>query len=490
MDGQCVIISDEVIGLRSSPDGGRFITIKLARLAGARRQAILSPRAQHLVKLYLVDRTQRRKSHTVENDFQSIHRFDAWLATAEKRQAKRFEWSDLEETIGRRYLDYGVKNTSSKGNDFSRIRAFYRWGVAHRYSDFNLQTLQDLEAIRAIGNSKGHHVRFHHPTSGPLSTDEKILVARACDSTAASAQDRAVVLLHLELGINPNSTARIKNDDLKIYFMNGISTYQLNVPRLKKRTTKRETRRRNISPRLGSLIESLKPPNAAPDKPLFFWLNELHPEADIAATMRRFVRKTNLKSPRTGELLKLHPRRCRTTLGTHMAEEGASKFHIAEVLDHTDLQNVGVYTETVSSIADDVSRATDIEMTPLVDRFLGKVVDSLSATERSQTVPMRSPHINLPILNVGNVGGCGRNLMTDGLCELFPPLSCYLCPFFAALRTGPHREVLESLESFVRNHEEEVDTRILRQLNETILAIRAVLKRLPSNSGRDQGASN
>jgi integrase len=484
MDGQDVDTTGRVWKVRSSSDGGGVIRINLDLLSSSDRQSALSRRACHLVSLYIFDRIARRKSHTVENDLGSICRFDRWLSTTQivkSVKTESFQWSDFGETIARAFLDHGVRNTASKGNDFSRLRAFYRWGVAHQYRDFNLQTLLVLQSIRAIGNPKGHHVRFHHPTMGPLSPDEKLLILAACKNGKGSDQDRAVVLIHMETAINPNSTARIKGSDFKIYSHNGIMTYQIDIPRLKKRTTKREVKRRNISADLGNLIEHLREKDDS-DAPLFHWLNDTDPERDVITAMQRFVRAADVRSPRTGNLLKLHPRRCRTTLATHMAEEGASKFHIAEILDHTDLQNVGVYTETVSSIADAVAEATDSQMGPLVDRFLGRIVDSLDPLQRSQIVPTQSPHISLPILNVGGVGGCGRDPQKDGLCDLFPPLSCYLCPFFAALRSGPHREVLDSLESYVRKNETSADPCILRQLDDIIIAIRTVLKKLGQGS--------
>ena len=84
-----------------------------------------------------------------------------------------------------------------------------------------------------------------------------------------------------------------------------------------------------------------------------------------------------------------------------MAEEGASKFHIAEVLDHTDLQNVDVYTQTVSSIADQVARATDSELEPLVKRFLGTIVDSAPVVKcedtPQQVIPALAPHLPIPL---------------------------------------------------------------------------------------------
>lgn len=91
---------------------------------------------------------------------------------------------------------------------------------------------------------------------------------------------------------------------------------------------------------------------------------------------------------------------------------------------------------------------------------------------------MQSPHVPLPVLNTGGVGGCGRDPQKEGLCDLFPPLSCYLCPFFAALRSGPHREVLDSLESYLKQNKASADPRILRQLDDILTAIRTVLKKL------------
>jgi hypothetical protein len=477
MDGQHVDMGEPIWKIRSSADGGMIITIRLDRWS----HLALSSRARRIAELYFVDRIARKKARTVEHDYKTIRRFDRWLFQRWRSPSirkTRFNWSDLDETIARAFLSHGISKTASKGNDFARLREFYRWGFAHQYRDFSLQTLMDLKSVRAIGNLKGHNVRFHHPVKGPLSPDELLLVSNACAQGKGSERDRALVLLHLELGINPNSTVRIKNRDFKSYIANGISTFQIDVPRLKKRTAVRETTRRNITAKLGSLIQSLQGKASVPDAPLFYWLNTSRPEGDVNRAMLRFVNEAQIISPRTGESLRLTPRRCTTTLATHMAEEGASRFHIAEILDHTDLQNVSVYTETVSSIADDVARATDRAMGSLVNRFLGKIVDSLDSAPRQQLIPMHSPHIPLPVLNLAGIGGCGKDIVRDGLCELFPPLSCYLCPSFAALRSGPHREMLDSLESYVTKNKGDLDSRILGQLNDIILAVRTVLKRL------------
>ena len=73
---------------------------------------------------------------------------------------------------------------------------------------------------------------------------------------------------------------------------------------------------------------------------------------------------------------------------------------------------------------------------------------------------------------------CGRDVRKDGLCRLLPPLSCYLCPSFAALRGGPHREMLTSIEAFLAENLETSDKRILMQLADVRVAIRQVLDQL------------
>jgi hypothetical protein len=169
-----------------------------------------------------------------------------------------------------------------------------------------------------------------------------------------------------------------------------------------------------------------------------------------------------------------------------MAEEGASMFHIAEVLDHSDTQNVRVYIETVSSIADPVAKATDEALAPLVRRFQGTMIDSTGSSAFPdvpiQVIPAIAPHLGIVNPNAGGIGMCGRDARKDGLCRLLPPLSCYLCPSFAALRDGPHREMLNSIEVFLNGNQDTSDKRILMQLADVRIAVRQVLDQLPAES--------
>ncbi len=478
LDGQVVDLQKDSWQCRIAADGGRLLRIKWSKLmniSARDNQPVLGQRALQLVRLYLADRLTRRKSSTVWNDFSAFVYFCQWLSQNEPAKFP-FAWSHYDEPTAWAFLRQ-CETTADNGNRFSRIRVFYEWGIARQYPDFDRPFFQVLKTIRIQGNAKGHHVRFRHPTKGPLSEEEKQLLVRAVQSGCGTDEDRALVMLHLELGANPHALVRLTNRDFIHVRTQHGDFYQLDVPRVKKRTAQRETKRRPISRRLGELLQQLTA--GEPDEVLLHWLSVDAPLAAIRTAMGRFVKNAGLVSPRTGKRLQLHPRRFRYTLATHLAAEGASKFHIAEVLDHTDLQNVEVYVETTPAIAKQVVAATDAAMTPLVNRFLGKVVDE---PERRQTdssgaavILAATPHIPLPMLSTAGVGVCGRNVRRDGLCQMFPPLSCYLCPSFAAWRGDIHQALLVNLIAFIEAHQEQVDARILKQLEDIQAAMAEVI---------------
>jgi hypothetical protein len=449
-------------------DGGKRIDLDWARQEQAN---VLGSHAQDLLKLYFADRITRKKARTIENDFRMFLRLQKWLCSRNQPLAG---WTDLTEGMARAFLQHGVDHTADKGNDFSRLRTFYRWGVARQYEDFDPGFLDILRSITAVGNAKGHSVRFRDALRGPFTSDELLLIGRAVREDLGTSRDRAVVMLHLELGHNPDASVRLRNSDLIHYETSSAVRWQLDVPRVKKRIPRCETKRRPISDALGSLLETLQ--KGGPEDPLLHWLQGSQPEGTINVAMRRFAESADLISPRTQQRLRMNARRFRFSIATHMAEEGASLFHIAEVLDHSDTQNVKVYVETASSIADPLARATDGALMPLVRRFQGRIVDFVDASDLShQKIPAVAPHLGIPHLDVGGIGYCGRDAAREGLCQLLPPLSCYLCPSFAALQTGPHRQMLESIDEFLQIHAPHSDRRILLQLDQVRTAIRQVI---------------
>ncbi len=483
-DRQIIDTSQNIWQFRASNDGGKLLKIDwnlLVQEIGSRR---ISQRAYELYKLYLAHKFQFSKGYTVWNDFAKLRRFLRWMTSSNHlATGQKFGWGAIDYTMFRLYLEHGM-STNHKGNDFAGLRDFYAWGAfVGQYPEFDPQLALSIKEIRAKGNIKGAAVRFHHPTKGPLDDREQRVVIETIRRGIGTPEDRAVVMIHLELGPNPQSVARLRARDLEKFEIktveNGRSKthtrYQLALPRVKKRKEHRETVIRPISNELGHILETLK--SDEPDSFLFHWLNLEYPEHDILLGMQRFAIKSNLISPRTGFRLNLTPRRFRSTLATEMAREGASPAKIASVLDHTDLQNVNVYIEASSYVIDQVGSRFDELFAPIARSFCSTIVDRRNpATSITKTIPSASPL--LPILNVGGIGMCGRDVRTDGLCSLAPPLTCYTCEFFAAFRDGPHDEVLHALENVQSELKTSSDIRIPMQLDDVICATRQLVAQI------------
>lgn len=489
-DRQIVDTTNDVWRFRASDDGGRLLRIAWPVMAAAADPMIPSDRAMQIFKLYVAHRLTFSKGMTVWNDSVMFRRFLRWYATGARRVGRSalFEWSLVTEEVFRAFLEHGL-TTASKGNDFARLRDMYTWGAfGAQLPEFDPDLALVLKTIRAQGNVKGSAVRFRDPLKGPLDQDEQRMIAHAIVAGAGTEFDRAVVMLHLELGLNPQSTARMKNNDLRVFSANivedgrskSITRYQIQAPRVKKRREFRETKTRPISDQLGQLLNELR--RGEPADPLFHWLSADAPEEGINQAITRFVTAAHLISPRTRSPLHVTPRRFRSTLATEMAREGASRERIAEVLDHTDLQNVDVYVEAASFVVDQLGERFDQIFDPLLQRFRGKVIESNVEQAFPKIPPNLIPgdivHLPTALVNVGGIGMCGRDVRKDGLCRLAPPLTCYPCEFFAAFRTGPHAEVLTALEKVSAEMKATSDSRIPMQLEDVMSAIRQLLAQI------------
>lgn len=483
LDGQLVDTSHTRWQIRASIEGGNIVTLnwQLVDKLVVDGSSVYSSRARQLMQLYVADRLQRRKPSTTFVYFASFIKFGRWLQqqpvwSEQECQPHGFEWSQYSESLARAFHTWGVQNTASNGDFFRHLRIFYQWGVARRYPDFSLSLMRVLDDIKATMHPIGHYVRFRHPTEGPFSAAEKQMMVQAIRRELGQTKDRVLVMLLLELGLRPKAAVRLQNSDLICVTAKQRTYYQLAIPRLKQRHAQRETRHRPISQRLGQLLTELQ--DGEPDNHLLWWLSDNRPEDKFRQGVARWAEVADLVSPRTGERLKCNPRRFRYTLATHMAEEGASKLHIAAVLDHSDLNYVDVYTATTAAITNQVAEATDTAMRPFVRRFLGHIRDKPSDEEASAVIPAAAPHMPLPVLNIGGIGSCGRDVRQHGLCQLFPPLSCYRCPSFAAWRNGPHQVIQTMLKQYLSDASEQMDNRIRIQLDEIVAALQELLTQL------------
>ncbi len=90
------------------------------------------------------------------------------------------------------------------------------------------------------------------------------------------------------------------------------------------------------------------------------------------------------------------------------------------MLDHSQTRTTEIYIETASSIVDAVASATDTELVPLVNRFFGRIIESLETPviegQPNQVIPGILTHLTGNPLNVGGIGACSHDIRKDGLC--------------------------------------------------------------------------
>lgn len=184
------------------------------------------------------------------------------------------------------------------------------------------------------------------------------------------------------------------------------------------------------------LFPNLKEDLALARESEFLKSDRLHiPASEISRIAVEAGEKINVISERTGRPLHLNPSRFRYTLGTNLAGEGKGVYVIAEALDHSDIQNAGVYVKNLPDIVERIDKAVAMQLAPYAQIFRGAVISSekqaLRGDDRSSRVS--DGHVNL--------GSCG----SYGFCGALTPVACYTCAHFQPWMDGPHEKVLDDL---------------------------------------------
>lgn len=336
------------------------------------------------------------------------------------------------------------------------------------YSGVPEDTLRLLKKWKIKGNKKGYAVQSMCPEKGPL-TDIEIdtLISTLLDGYASgwvSLRDTCYIMLLSMTGRRSSQISALKIKDLVLEGGN----YWISFPRAKQKNSgwRKSFRKLRIIEDLWLLLQRKAetvvadfallvgreiPAHLVGELPLFPALNTykqdlpLHDQLagdfvhartnEIAESLRSFSKENVVISERTGEPLHLHAYRFRYTLGTNLAREGKGEYLIAEALDHSDIQNTGVYVKNIPDIVERIDKAVALQLAPLAQAFQGVVVVGEASARRGKDPRSRvySPS--------GHVGSCG----TYGFCGAFSPIACYTCSHFQPWLEGPHEAVLDGL---------------------------------------------
>ena len=370
---------------------------------------------------------------------------------------------------------------------FAEVRRFYRWCCWQKIPGFRSEIEDALDRLRVPANVTGQAVITRDINRGPLTDHEHTLVLNAVNQEKGSLQARVIIMILMETGARPGQLILLTEDDYQVTQTDSedVTFYSLEIPRLKQRTARvRETKRRRISARLAQALEQLIKDHRAlhsaqeNSSPLFCWTcnDQKHvprkmQRGGITRIVKRYPASAGIISPRTGKALKLFPYRFRYSFGTRLANQGAPVAVVAELLDHSNKSSARIYTASTSNLVDRLNQALgkSEEYAELMGYFAGEII---SQNGNPQSVIQGST----PTLkNLGGIGSCGANY----LCNLMPPLSCYVCPKFQAWTDGPHEEMLGELERFIEQlvmGSNGPSDRVPYQLSSVVTAIRELLE--------------
>jgi hypothetical protein len=361
--------------------------------------------------------------------------------------------------------------------------------------------------MRIAGGLKGQAVLTRCPVNGPFTNIEQEAIQSAVDEAFANGEleehQYLLTWLLLALGQRPSQYAALKVCDLsQSVSSDGVQSFTLMVPRAKQRNKSRESfTARSLIPQIGLPLWqyaqrvrerfSSQLPDAGqapmfPEKQLSEHATgfEFHCTTKaLSQSFRSALEKLCVFSERTGEPMAITPRRFRRTFGTRLAQEGHGVLQIAELLDHTDTQNVGVYVAATPEIAARIDRAVAMEMAPLAQAFKGILIADESLASRGHNPSSRIR--DLRIDRSGKpMGSCGQH----SFCGFLAPISCYTCQSFEPWLDGPHEAVLAYLLDRREKGLGNLGDRMVSINDRTILAVAEVIQRCVDIRAEDANA--
>lgn len=398
------------------------------------------------------------------------------------------------------------------------LQADQRWylgslsGFLQKWHSLKLTGVTDdtialLKQLRIKGNKKGEAILTMDPENGPYTDIEFESIYSALDDSYEVGKvdlgDYLLVWLFMALGQRPIQYAGLKLSDVVVVAgKDGASVYTLRVPRAKQRgqLSRGDFKDRVLIPQIGEKLvqvreevrdafRSILPdPDQAPlfpakrsrkNEPPGF---EYHRTAEsLASTLEGVLNRLSVTSERTGSAIHITATRFRRTLGTRAAVEGHGELVIAELLDHTDTQNTGVYVQAVPAIVERIDRAMALHLAPLAQAFAGVIIEDESMAYRAGDPSSRicDPRYDSEMKPMGN---CGKH----GFCGQMAPIACYTCRSFQPWLDGPHEAVLGHLIGERERLLAGSDVRIASVNDRTILAVAEVVRRCDAmRSGRE-----
>lgn len=294
---------------------------------------------------------------------------------------------------------------SEKNYKLNIIKAFITKWKKLNYPGVEATALRMLEKIKIIPNQTGEAVKRRDPNKGPLTETEfnNILsvVGKLYRDKKIECFLYCYIILLAKTGRRPLQLTSLKAKDL----IKSEERYFLNIPKVKQRKDFRKEFNMVMIEKF--LYESLSMiinenqrviedkfnvgiNNNKGELPIFMDLDKVtetkriehflsHLTTDffhmknsvISKLLKNFPAEFDVRSERTNSYIELNARRFRYTLGSRLANEGASIEVIAKALDHKSVNSSGIYIKNSSDNVHDIDKRLSAFFNPLANILMG-----------------------------------------------------------------------------------------------------------------------
>ncbi|MGC1072351.1 tyrosine-type recombinase/integrase [Pantoea agglomerans] len=294
-----------------------------------------------------------------------------------------------------------------------RMKSFLERWMNFNYPGIHSSSVVVFNDMKVKRGAIGEAVKRRDPNAGPFTDNELYMLKTKTQELLSEGKINLSLFCFLHLlistGRRPVQLTSLKHIDLK----KDEKGANINIPRVKQQLTFRESFTSNIlAERLFSSLLQLKEQTIKYIETKFgeeleqhvkdllpIFLNNdavnsctslldlkqkiysdfLHAQNELLTNkLRNMAKQYGLISERTGNIIKLNPRRFRYTLGSILAKNGASISEIAQALDHSDISSAGIYIKNVADNVAKIDSHMNKFLSPLSNVFMGLDVESNS----------------------------------------------------------------------------------------------------------------
>ena len=444
---------------------------------------------------------------TLQDSYRRVLRFHAENYSADYcRNIHLMVRKYLEKTEARKFSTTPLKNylsTLDKDKEWhlGYIRAFLLRWYDQGYPGVADEAAQWLKERRLKGNTKGRAILSMDPNDGPFDDQELIDIlhtaAQQYESGRIDLVTATFTMLLALTGRRPSQLRLLRIGDLmQSATTEGQRIDIVRIPRAKQRGQAPRSEFKNfwVTPEVWLLLTAQReavieraraqlgplPGSITSELPLFpDWeqLAEIESVDELRGGLindalhqqiHKFaagLKKIHVMSDRTGKRVHITPRRFRYTLGSRAAREGHGAMVIAELLDHSDIQNAQIYTRDHPNFRQVIDDAVGKQLAPVAAAYAPRVVDSEREARNGHEPAMRVGTRTVKVGTCGSVGPCRAGI-----------LPCYTCIHFQAWVDAPHEKMLDAmLEEQQWLRESGASEMVIRATDANIRGVHAVI---------------